>query len=380
MADSIEIHGSCDDRLVPLKDAFRQNFEEGLEFGASLCVTHRGKPVLDLWAGSFDQAGRVPWQEDTVIGVMSVTKIATILCTLMQVDRGLLDLDATVASYWPEFGQAGKDKVTLRHVLTHRAGIPGLKTPVPSRTLGDWDAVIRLIEQEEPWFEPGTVACYHAINLGFILGELIRLTSGKRPREYFHEEVASKIGCDFSIGAWPTTPFRHLGTRFNVEEHPPEEGSIQQRVLQSYSLEPEEPCWDVISRDSPATNGWGNGRSIARFCAIFANGGQLDGIRFLSRNLVEEASSSQYYGEDKLIGTIDYGLGFGLHSGEFAAPTPSAFHWGGAGGLWAVMDLKSGISAGYAMNRCLAPEDTLVDDRQARLWGVLGPIMRSLEE
>jgi CubicO group peptidase (beta-lactamase class C family) len=378
MTQTVEIDGTCQEQWLPVREAFEQNFAAALEDGASLCITHEGGNVLDLWGGYRTHTTGHPWQEDTIVNVASTTKIMTTLCTLIQVDRGLLDLDEKVSTYWPEFAQGGKESATLRHVLTHCAGVPGLRTPVPNRTLGDWDAVVRLIEKEPAWWPPGTVACYHAQHFGFILGELIRRTSGKGPRAFFDDEVASKIDADFSIGVRQKPDIGRLAAlalKFPAED---DDSTMRPKVFASYSLEPEKPSWETISRENPSGNGWGNARSVARVCAVFANGGTLDGVRLLSPALVDEAATEQYHGEELFIGgTIRYGLGFGLHSDEFPSPTPTTFHWGGAGGSWGLMDPACRVSAGYAMNRGVEG-NPFIDPRQARIWKALAHVMSGL--
>jgi len=136
-----EIHGFCDPRFQPLKDVFRANFEDGLELGASLAVTHMGRPVVDLWAGWVDRKRTRPWEKDTIVCVFSTTKIMAIIETLMVLDRGLIELDAPVAHYWPEFAQGGKGAVTVRDAFTHQAGVPGFQHPAPFDVLLDWEAV-----------------------------------------------------------------------------------------------------------------------------------------------------------------------------------------------------------------------------------------------
>ena len=207
---------------------------------------------------------------------------------------------------------------------------------------------------------------------------MIRRTSGKRPREFFHDEVASRIGADFSIGVREKSDIGRLAAlalNFPAED---DDSTMRPKVFASYSLEPQKPSWETISLENPSGNGWGNGRSIARVCAVFANGGTLDGVRLISPELVKEAGSEQFYGEELFMGgTIRYGLCFGLHSDEYPAPTPSTFHWGGAGGSWGIMDPACRVSAGYAMNRGVEG-NPFIDPRQGRIWQALAPIMSEL--
>ena len=147
-----QIHGVCDQRFQPLKDAFQANFDTGLELGASLALTYQGKTVVDLWAGWADLERTRPWERDTLVRVCSTAKIAAILSLLMLIDRGLVELDAPVARYWPDFAQGGKGGVTIRDALTHQGGVPGFDPPVSRDLLLDWDAAAARLAAEPHWF------------------------------------------------------------------------------------------------------------------------------------------------------------------------------------------------------------------------------------
>ncbi|MFX1425321.1 MAG: serine hydrolase [Promethearchaeota archaeon] len=200
MLKEIEIQGLCEPRFEAVKDAFMQNFEEGMEVGASFAVTINGKYVIDIWGGFKDKENTQPWEQDTICNVYSTTKVPTVLCTMMCVDRGLLDLDDPVAKYWPEFAQNGKEKILIRHILSHTSGLAGIEENVPSRTIYDWDEVIKLLAAQKPWWEPGTKCGYHSITHGYLLGELVRRITGKILGAFFKEEVADPLNIDFHIG------------------------------------------------------------------------------------------------------------------------------------------------------------------------------------
>jgi len=380
MPKELAIQGFCDDAFLPLKESFEQNFEDGLELGASLALTHRGKLVVDLWGGHFNQGRRTPWQSDTIVNVASTTKIAAALCTLVAIDKGLLELDAPIATYWPEFAQGGKEKATVRHALFHSTGAPGLKIPANHGVQNNIIDAADIIAREPAWFEPGSVTCYHAVTYGVILGELIRRTDGRGPAQFFSEEIALPTESDFSIGVRSNVPFQRVTSVVQFEEDKIESGSIPDLVLRSFSADREQLCWDSMSRENMSGSGYGNARSIAKFTAILANKGSLNGKQFISPELLNEVTTEQYYGEDLAIGTIRYGLGFGLDSPEFKAPTPESFHWGGKGGSWASIDPVSETSAAYAMNLGVPPEvDNFgTDPRQVRLWKTLGEVLQNI--
>ncbi|MHA2397392.1 MAG: serine hydrolase domain-containing protein [Promethearchaeota archaeon] len=200
MTNKVEIHGICDPRFEPVNDAFIQNFEEGMEVGASFAVMINGKYVVDIWGGHKDKEKTQTWEEDTICNVYSTTKVPTVLCTMMCVDRGLLDLDGKVAKYWPEFAQNGKENILVRHLLSHTSGLAGVEELVPSRTWDDWDRISSLLAAQKPWWEPGTKSGYHSSTHGHLLGELVRRVTGKTLGTFFKDEIAIPLDIDFHIG------------------------------------------------------------------------------------------------------------------------------------------------------------------------------------
>ena len=200
MTNNVEIHGSCVPRFEAVKEAFTQNFEEGMEVGASFAVTINGEYVIDIWGGYKDKEKTQPWEKDTICNVYSTTKVPTVLCTMMCVDRGLLNLDEKVAKYWPEFAQNGKENILVRQILSHTSGLAGIEENVPTRTIYDWEKVISLLAAQKPWWEPGTKSGYHSATHGFLLGELVRRVTGKTLGTFFKEEVADPLNIDFHIG------------------------------------------------------------------------------------------------------------------------------------------------------------------------------------
>ena len=200
MKSKVEINGLCESRFQAVKDAFARNFEEGMEVGASFAVTINGEYVIDIWGGYKDQERTQPWEKDTISNVYSTTKVPTVLCTMMCVDRGLLDLDEKIAKYWPEFAQNGKENILLRHILSHTSGLAGIEETVPSSAYYDWDRITSLLAAQKPWWEPGTKSGYHAITHGFLLGELVKRVTGKTLGTFFKEEMASQLNIDFHIG------------------------------------------------------------------------------------------------------------------------------------------------------------------------------------
>jgi CubicO group peptidase (beta-lactamase class C family) len=355
----VKVHGHCDEHFAAVKEAFRKNFESDLEVGASFAATIDGKFVVDIWGGYADAAKTRQWERDTIVPVFSTTKVMTAICALMLIDRGQLDPDALVSKYWPEFAQAGKEKIPVRYLLSHQSGLAGFDEPVPWETLYDWDRMVKLLEKQKPWWEPGKHCGYHALTFGYLVGELVRRITGKTLGTFFREEVAVPLDADFHIG-------------FSAE-HDHRVGELIRPPL----LKPGEPgyvemapgslFWKAMMMDSsgtynerayrgaeiPAINGHGNAHAIARVGAAMACGGELDGVRLMGLPTIETAIEEQCYDTDLVMNTpIRYGLGFGLNCKETPiGPNPRTFWWGGMGGSLMVMDLDARLSWAYVMNK-----------------------------
>ena len=198
MADTVK--GTCDPKFAELREEFARNFEERGEAGASVCVSVNGETVVDLWGGVADTKSAEPWQEDTVSIVFSCTKAAVALCAHILVDRGELELQAPVSKYWPEYAQNGKENTTVQMMLNHESALPAFREPVKKGGFLDWDYMIQRLEEEAPFWEPGTRNGYHMVNFGWTVGELVRRVSGKSLGQFFADEVAGPTGADFWIG------------------------------------------------------------------------------------------------------------------------------------------------------------------------------------
>ena len=196
----VNVDGSCAPGFERVRDAFEQNFIEREEIGAAVAVWVDGDLVVNLWGGSADGARQRPWREDTLASIFSGSKGLTSTCVHLLADCGEIDLHATVAKYWPEFGQAGKEAITIATVMGHRSGVIGPRTRLtPEETL-DWDGVCRHIAAAEPWWEPGTAQGYHMVTFGFILGEIIRRVTGRTLGQFLRTEVAEPLGIDVHVG------------------------------------------------------------------------------------------------------------------------------------------------------------------------------------
>lgn len=299
-------------------EAFARCFTDLGETGAAVYVYVEGEEVVDLWGGAADTAVSAVWRADTLVNVYSVTKPMAAVCLLMLVDRGLVELDTPVARYWPEFGEAGKGTIPVRWLLTHQAGLLGIREPVPAEVIFDWDRTVSLLAAEEPWWEPGARAGEHAYFFGHLVGEVVRRVDGRSLGTFFREEVAGPWGLDFHIGVHPADLGRCASLE-GVDADWRESLGATPGSLYAQAMEnpPGVLHGDVVNGEAwrraeiPAVNGHGTARAVARFYAGMADGGELDGVRLLSESLVSQAVTAQVAGEDVLLQHhTEWGLGF----------------------------------------------------------------------
>lgn len=362
MADKINIQGFCTEQFKPVEQAFLKNFKDGLDIGACFAVTLDGKFVVDIWSGYKDASKTHPWEQNTIVNVWSTTKVMTALCTLILVDRNLLDLDAPVAKYWPEFAQEGKEKVLVRHLLSHTSGLSGFGKRIRINTLYNWERIIQILETQKPWWEAGTKCGYHLLTFGYLLGELVKRITGKTLGTFFRDEIVEFLDADFHIGLPekndvrvadlipPTIDLSEFG---KIDPY-----SIAFKSLTNPVIDPEYFVKQTKTRawraaEIPAANGHGNARSVAKITAVVACGGELNGVRLLSLNTIEKALEEQYYGIDLILNIpMRFGLGFGLRSKDMPiGPNERVLYWGGWGGSVSIMDLDAKLSIAYVMNK-----------------------------
>ena len=194
------VDGRCETQFNRVRETFIKNFRNRGEVGAAVAVTLEGEPVIDLWGGFADRARTQPWEADTLVCMMSVAKAVTATCVAMAVDRGLLDWDQPVARYWPEFAAAGKANIPIRWVLDHRAGLPAITQVMPAGAAYNWEEMTSALAAEAPLWPPGTKRAYHSVTLGYLVGELIRRTTGKSIGEFLAKELCGPAGIEYWIG------------------------------------------------------------------------------------------------------------------------------------------------------------------------------------
>ena len=372
-----DVHGFCDERFRPLEDAFRANLDSGLDKGASLAVKLHGEPVVDLWGGTRDYEMTLPWEADTVVRVFSTSKVMVMIMILMLVDRGHLDLDEPIATYWPEFAKHGKGTITTRQVLIHQSGLPGYGRSVTFEELGDRRRSSAIIEDAELWFDPGTASCYHAQTFGDLLAGVIERTSGF-PFEEFHErEIAVPLAADFHFGL-PVEQAGRVSALWPAKGQLVPISPMAERVIAEFLTESELIDPDLLPTAVASLGGITNARALAHIGSIIAMNGEVDGRRYLSSAIIAEAGTEQSHADDLAVGWVRYGLGFGLHTEDYPAPTPTTMHWGGYGGSFITMDPASGVSCGFAQSQLLLDGGPFADRRRVEFWRLLGEITATL--
>ena len=351
-----EVHGTFDEAFRGVRDAIGDTLEQGLDVGACATVMVDGEVVADVWGGFADEARTTPWERDTITNVWSTTKTMAALCALILADRGELDFNAPVSTYWPEFKAGGKERVEVRHLLSHTAGLSGWQEPMAGADLYDWEKATSLLAAQEPWWEPGTASGYHAITQGYLVGEVVRRVTGQTIGSFFAAEVAGPLGADFHIGLAP----EHDSRVARVIPPPPlgiegaDPSSIAVRTLSNPPLSAEQ-SWEEGWRraEIPAAGGHGNARSVAAVQSVLACGGESGGARLLSEKGCRAVMQEQSYGTDLVLGIpIRFGMGYGLTSAEMPlGPNDTTCFWGGWGGSLVVVDLDARMVTTYVMNK-----------------------------
>lgn len=365
-----DAHGFCDDVFKNVRDEFLRNFQDRGEIGASLAIHVDGKPMVDLWGGVADTATGRPWVEDTIAVVFSATKGMAATCLHMLADRGLLDFDEPVASYWPEFGAHGKDGITVSMALSHQAGIPVWQTEdLPDGAFNDFDFVARRLAMEAPVWDPGTAHGYHAVSIGVIEGELVRRITGRTIGTFLHEEVARPLGADVWIGLPESEEGRVAPVYLS-------EGNPSSPLIQKLNSDPDWFGWKLITNgggdldytnsrirhaaEIPASGGIASARGLARLYAPLSRDGSVGDVRLVRPEALHAMGAVRSASDCDLILRIPttFTLGFSkswgsrrLGPGEHVILGEHAFGTPGMGGSIGFADTDAGMSFGYVMNR-----------------------------
>jgi CubicO group peptidase (beta-lactamase class C family) len=366
----VEIKGTVEPGFEKVKEAFAANWL-GYEVGAACSVVVQGKKVVDLWGGWLDTEFKTPWREDTLVNVYSTTKGMGSLAMAILADEGKLDYTARVVKYWPEFGANGKENITVAQLLSHQAGLCGLTQKLTIEDLYDWDKMVNLLAAAKPLWEPGKACGYHAVTWGYFPGELIRRITGKTLGAYFREKVTVPLKADFFIGLpdseMSRTTYMIGANRARVAVKPPDPAAKMPEIYPIALLNPDiRPFKDASSTawrkaEIAAANGQANARGVARIYGMLANGGEIDGIRIISKKGIENALIQEVDGREPNLVTgrnSRFARGFSLNSEGLYGKNPDAFGHAGAGGSLGFADPAANIGFGYVMNQMqVNPDD-----------------------
>lgn len=358
----MQIQGYFDLRFEAVRDAFSNLFEQTQQRGAAVCVKVGGETVVDLWAGVADNAEEQAWQSDTLVNLFSCTKTFTAVAALQLVGEGKLQLDEPVARLWPEFAANGKQGITLRQLLSHQAGLPAVRQPLPAEALYDWDVMTAALAAESPWWAPGDGHGYAAITYGWLLGELIRRADGREPGEAIVARTARPLELDFHIGladaefgrvGYLTRQKNNFGDAAAQRVFKALTGNPQSLTARAFTNPPSimnssnKPEWRRMSQ--PAANGHGNARALAGFYDGLLRGELLD------YELLTEMTREHCLGEDRtLLSRTRFALGCwldqpGVENATFGMG-PGAFGHPGAGGCIGFADPQRDVAFGYVTN------------------------------
>jgi CubicO group peptidase (beta-lactamase class C family) len=351
------VNGTCTEKFSGLRDLLVANLTSGADAGASVAVVHDGELVVDLWGGEA-RAG-VPWERDTITQVWSVTKTMAALTLLTQVEKGLIDLDAPVASYWPAFGAHGKDKVKVSQLLGHSSGVPGWEAPITVEDILDLEPSEAVLAGQVPWYEPGSAPAYQIVCHGHLIDGVVRGATGRTVADILHDDIMAPLGGGFRLGV----PDDELHLCADLQNPPPATIDFAAlgpdhfllRTIANPLLLPEDVCnTDAWRRGAVGgAGGHGNARGIALAQALISHGGEVNGVRLLSQATIDRIFEVQAEGIDQLLSVpVRYGTGYALQMPSAPAiPEGRVCWWTGYGGAIVVNDLDSRTTIAYAENK-----------------------------
>ena len=376
----VVVDGTVEPGFEGVRTAFEENFRVHGDAGASLGVYVDGEKKVDLWGGVANVGTGQPWQRDTISIMYSATKGAVATLAWLLAQRGELDFDAPVTSYWPEFAGGGKAAMPVRYLFTHQAGLPYLDQQLTRDEVLDGRRPVEVLAHQEPAWQPGTAHGYHAVTYGWLTGALIARIAGRSLGRVFADEIAGPLGLDLHIGL-PADQADRVAKL--VDMPPPDpaalaaitDPAVKEMVLAlaaammdpastfSRALStngalpvPDSQIWNdprIYQVEIPAGNGISNGRSLARMYA--ATVGDVDGIRLLTDATVDAARVEQASGPDRtLIFPTRFGTGFMLPGPTMPMLSAASFGHTGLGGALGFADARYRVGFGYVQNQLLS--------------------------
>ena len=357
------ISGFCDASFVAIREAFENNFAEHNEIGAAVYITVDGVCVANLWGGYASPSRERLWDDGQLVNAFSVGKGVTAVVAAQCVARGDFTYDDRVATYWPEFGTYGKEILTIRDLLGHRAGIPAVRERLPRGAMFDWSQMTSALATERPWWKPGTAHGYHVNTFGFLVGEVIRRATGSTVGQLIQRDIALPLEADIYLGA-PS----HLHVRMADFEWPGAapsedvpEGMDDAQTMQfnTYSNPSGLSGAGVVNSaqwreaEMPSTNMHASARGVAKLFTTLAHGGIYKNVEIVPSEILESAVSEVSHGDDQVLGRISrFAHGFQIPIPERGfGPHPESFGHYGAGGSVGFADPISRVGFGYVMNQ-----------------------------
>ena len=367
-ANGVEIHGFVSPGFEAVRDVFAENFARRREVGAACCVYHKGERVVDLWGGVRNKATSEPWEENTMALVYSATKGLSAMTLAIAHSRGWLDYDELVCKYWPEFAQNGKEKITVRQLLAHQAGLFALDEPIERSIVADLDQLATVLARQKPAWEPGTRQAYHAVTIGFYEGELLRRIDPQHRSlgQFFQDEIATPLGLDFYIRLPESIPDSRLAPLidpgltemlfgFPIRLMPAiwNHRSNIRRALMGSEFAHDARHIYPRNLEIPAGGGVGTARAIAHAYSVFATGGKDLGLRAETLQELSAPAVPATHGfyDECMKAEVEFSLGFMKTNPGFPFGNSGSFGMPGAGGSLGFADPQSQIGYGYIPNR-----------------------------
>jgi CubicO group peptidase (beta-lactamase class C family) len=356
-----DIHGDCDPRFSGVREALANNFTEHGEIGSAVTIYHEGQKVVDLWGGHKDAARSKPWGEDTLCIMYSIAKSICATSVHILADRGLVDLEAPVATYWPKFAQNGKSDIKVRHIISHYCGVC-FADATEAGDIYHYDRMIAALEVQEPAWPAGSKGAYNTVNIGYLAGEVVRRVTGTPIQKFVQENICAPLGVDYQIGVRESDLDRvaDLSPNPGGNAMMKEGASGESTLSRAWRPNPKPMNTDVQNGHEfrtagvPSFGGFGEARAMARIYAMLANGGEIDGVRILSPEAVTRATATQWTEEaDGMTGRpMRYAMGYTKNppGATIMGPNENAFGHLGSGGARALADPDRNLALCFVSN------------------------------
>lgn len=357
--------GSCSPEFRAVAEAFVENFRVEDEVGAACSIVLDGRTVVDVWGGWRDGAMQTQWDAPTMVCMMSVAKGITAICFNMLIDRGLVDPDAYVVEYWPEYGQNGKESTRVRHILDHTAAVPVLTTdPLWPGAMFDREAIVHALEVQEPLWEIGTKAAYHVHHQGFLLGEIMRRVTGMTVGPFLRKEVTTPLQAEYYIGGMtaeeqsfvaevmPNMDAKLFAAKDAADQTSLKALAFKQNPDEPWAVTMNKPEWRTV--EVASGSGHGNARGVARIYGALGAGGTLDGVKIMSKDQIEAMIVEQHNQVEALQDRpYHQALGVLLNTPEavYMGPNMRSFGHHGIGGSIGFCDPDAGMGFSYCCNK-----------------------------